>query len=187
MKINKLGNTHSDVIGNFVKSAASNKPTPSKQFSDIVSGIFAQDKPKTLRDVLAQLDFESDTVDPAESAMGSPEMGGMPGEEDLGGDMGMEEETPDVNEDAKRGIIDALIALCGGVEEAKQCLDQHGGGMDPMGDMGEDPMGEEMPDPMGVGSDMDPGMEEMDSGPSDMAAPMPMQSPAPKPMPGPIV
>lgn len=162
MKISRFGNNSSKVLDSLVEQAnkeAEKQESPS--FEKIASNVLSQNK-QTLKDVLAQLEVDPGLDD---------DMGELPGE--VGGDMPTDEGDTD---GAKRGLVDALIALCGGPEEAKACLDEYSTDLP-----GEDTM-EGLPE---EGMMMD---ESPTDAPLDMPKPMDMPAtpePAPAPTPAP--
>lgn len=164
MKISKLGNNHSDILSSIMNV----QPTKTEQssFQKIAQSILSQPEKPTLKQVFAQFEEMGDSVvdaDPVGNTMGAEPVDGP-----------MDDGSTDtVTEEIKQKLADALIAACGGVEEAKQCLDSLGlgseeplpdemGGMDEMGtdSMGTDGMGMDVPSPA-----------------NDMASPMEMPAP----------
>jgi len=117
--MNRTGNLHSDLLKAATTVMQENNASPEVGFTKTPQ--------KSLADIVkeAQMGMEpgGDMVDPT--------MGELPG--------GPEEEAP--GQEAKQHVCDALIALCGGIEEAHACLDECGGGMEGAGQ-------EEMPPPM---------------------------------------
>lgn len=120
----KSGNNHSSLLDSLVKAAETvKKPVVNNSFVDIVMNNLknGQPKPLTVEDILrkhAQMDMQS----PAPPAPGGSPAPGAPM-----GDPGAQEAPAGDPEAAKNSIAQALVDLCGGVEEAKQCIDAVGG------------------------------------------------------------
>lgn len=109
-----------DKIAEIIKPQPETKPLNS--FAEQLQKIASTPK-RTLRDILAQVDpvppLPSDEVVPPPVGGNIPEAGldeGAPIEPDL--------EQPSENEDVKKHLCEALVSLCGSVEQAHQCLDK---------------------------------------------------------------
>lgn len=156
----KTGNQHSDFLSQFAEIAKNTKTAAKKEtksFADIIN--FPAPKQPTLREIFQKAAQFNDM--PEET----PDMGSDLGAEPMGemGDMGEGEQVAEDTEGAKSHLANALIALCGGIEEAKACLDASG-----------EPTAGEIPEG---------GMMEGDTPPQEMPAPMEMSPSAPSPMP----
>ena len=156
--MNKQGNQNSPLLDSFLKIALANKPKTVVPFTVTTAA-----KQKTIEDIFrdvlkigknikrtAQLDSiptevgDGPPMDPAMS--GNPELGeGVLGTEDELG-AGSESDT----EGAKQGLVDALLALCGGADAAIECITTlSGGGEDVMPEDGmDDGMDEAISDEM---------------------------------------
>lgn len=152
----KTGNQHSNFLSQFAEIAKNTKIAAkgeTKSFTDIIN--FPAPKQPTLREIFQKTAQFNDM--PEES----PNMGSDLGTEPMGemGDVGESTQVAEDTEGAKSHLANALIALCGGIEEAKACLDASG----------EPTAGE---------------MTEGNTPPQEMPAPMEMnQSASPMPMP----
>ena len=138
--MNKIGNQHSSLLDNMTKIAETEKK-PESGFTINIE----QSKQKTLKELFAQF---TEDIDPAMNDMPDAPTGELPLEEGMGGD----------TEEAKRGLCEALVALCGSIDEAHSCLDQH---------CGESIEGGEMPPE-------EPMAEPMEAAPMEAPMPMPM-------------
>lgn len=171
--MNKTGNQHSSLLDSLLKSASAPKKEPQcDQFANkLFNALKTKQQTPSLRQVLAQFEDPALT-EPAPAGGDLPDAGlqgelpdeGMPDEGMGTPDLGSESCDPELKEKIK----DAFIAACGGLEQARQALDEGGEGEMPdpeMGDMEPD-LGEEgLPTP------------EVDE--PEMPAPMPMGGGAP--------
>lgn len=113
----KIGNAHSNILKSL--SQAENKEKTAS-FSDAILKI-ASEKPQSLKETLASISkTNSKLIKQAQMENMPP-----PAPEAHPSDMGTSPQPPQEDngvEDAKKGLIDALIALCGGKEQAIQCI-----------------------------------------------------------------
>lgn len=152
----KTGNRHSPLLDELTKIAQTEKKEETTP--DWFKEALTQPKKPTLKELLAQFGAE---VDPTMGEVPGAPMADVPPEE-TGAD----------TEEAKRGMCEALSALCGSLEEAHSCLDQYCG----------EPEGEGMG--MGIEDELAPATPV--EAPSPMEAPpSPVEAPpSPMPMPG---
>lgn len=135
--MNKTGNSHSNLIESLTKAAESKKieaDNNSKNLADqILEGLKPQSEGPTLKEIIAQLmlNNEMDDTVPAEAA---------PVETTDSGD----------SNSVKEFISKALVELCGGVDQAIQCLQTSNPGEDSIPAIDNDvpAMADDMPKPM---------------------------------------
>lgn len=105
----KIGNSHSSLLNAL--SASKKEPTaPAFDLTAILKS--AAKKEPTLKEILAQFNLPDDSMESAPPSAST----------DTSLTPQTENTEPDT-EGAKSNLCQALIALCGGVEEAKACLD----------------------------------------------------------------
>lgn len=130
----RMGNLYSDLLKELskplIKKASSNS-------SDIIE--FTKTPKKTFAEIIKESQFNMPVENNQEQQMENQEA---------------PEQVAEDTEGAKSHLASALIALCGGVEEAKACIDASS-----------EPTAGEMPEPTG--------MEQPDQNPSPMPMPMP--------------
>ncbi len=188
----KIGNNNSTFLQKVAEIAAdmSGPKETRSEFKDQILKITSKTEP-ALKDILAQFmdpkpmpgempkPMPGDMAQPMPGDMGEMDEledpltdsimddGGLdPGMEGIGGD-----------DEAKRLMCEAIVALCGSPEEAHNCIDEYtAGGEEAPPDLEEDPMADPMADPMeDVGADVGAmPMENPSAMPMDGASPMPM-------------
>ena len=181
--MNKQGNQNSPLLDSFLKIAAANPPKAKSPFT-----VSASVKQPTIEDIFkdvlkigknikrtAQIPTELGTPEMSPEMSGDPELGeGMLGtEEELGSELG---EVEADTEGAKQGLVDALIALCGGAEQACECITSLSAEGSPEGEMPELEPGMEggLGDEIGGEAPVDEPMSDMASPMAAPASPMPM-------------
>jgi hypothetical protein len=171
--VQKTGNQHSPLLDQLIKAAEDVKPKEITPFKDTIIKIASETPPslrETLTKVAQDLDKHKKILKPAQ--FDAPPVPDEPNfdamaegtDEGFGDDAGLEGDMEDL-EGAKQHLADALVALCGSVDDAVACLQ---GGQD---SFGEEEAGAEL------GDDMVP-QELLTEEPADMAKPMieePMQ------------
>ena len=140
--MNKTGNLHSSLLDEMTKIAQA-KPE-SKAEVAFLDEVLKKPAQPSLKEIIAQFGQEPEMAPPA--------MGEVP-------DAPMSDEGADT-EGAKRGLCEALKALCGSIEEAHTCLDQFCGQEEELG-VAEEDFAEPMP------------AQPMEAPTSGMPAPMP--------------
>lgn len=162
--ITKTGNSHSTLLDQLTKTAQATEKK-SKPFLDFVLEVAKERKP-TLKEIFSQANLAAKMAqldDPDFFSKGDAPMGGEMGDMGETGQASPDAHVAEDVEGAKKHLVDALIAMCGGAEEAKACIDasrepqpgeeqalpESGPGMEPaMGPaMGPEPAAE-MPAPM---------------------------------------
>ncbi len=146
LEMNKTGNQHSNLLDKLIEASNVQKEDDNNFAQQIMESIKQPPQP-TLKQILSEVvksggktrisktaQFDA----PAGPEMAGPEMAGPPADAGIGPeDEGAPTNEPADTEGAKESLCEALIALCGDIESAHACLDQHGG--EEIGD-------EEMPD-----------------------------------------
>ena len=102
--MNKLSNTNNPLLEKMVKAAENTKPHKS-EFPEEIIKIATKTPDKSLKEVLSQF--------------------GPPDDLDATEPMA-QESLPDM-EKVKQGLVDALIAICGGTDQCHKCIDQYSG------------------------------------------------------------
>ena len=167
----KIGNQHSSLLDQLIKAAEGVKPKEVTLFKDTIIKI-ASDTPPTLKETLdkvvqdakkhtkimkqAQFNAPPVSAEPNfdEMASGSPEI-----EEPGLGEAGLGEAGEGNGEDmegAKQHLVDALVSLCGGTEQAIESIQSSGSEFDSMDDGGDIDMTEELGEEEELDDDMIP-------------------------------
>lgn len=173
----KTGNNHSTLLDSLIEAAEKAAPKAEKStFADSCIKIASVTPPtlqETLQKMASQVTHEKRMRKQAQMELDSPpaDMGAEPDFDGMAGgaeppmDEPMAEPMDEGGnvEDAKQALADALIALCGGVDQAMDCLQGGGEGL------GEDL--EEIPEDDMPADDVIPD-DMLDSGPEEMPKPM---------------
>lgn len=193
----KTGNNHSTLLDSLMKAAEKAAPQAQKStFADSCIKIASESEPtlqETLEKMASQVTREQKMRKQAQMELDAPPISDEPDFDAMAGEEPpmedpMEEPTEGVAdlEDAKQSLADALVALCGSVDQAIECL-QSGSAPD---ELDESPLdGAEVEEDMAtddvipgeiLDSEPEPMMKPMEAGP-EMPAPAPeMQQPFPR-------
>lgn len=183
MRITKFSNSESDVLKEILDRATKAQPKENTEgLTKIAQQILRRPPQITLRDVFSQYGLENElgTEDVGLESEGlDSDLGGLP----EGGSTDLPETETDLQpqDDVTKHLCEALVALCGSVEEAKSCIDQHCGATEGMPDEMDEGMTDEFgeTDELGGGSELPEADGLSETGPSidpnEMPAPMPMQ------------
>jgi hypothetical protein len=139
--MNKTGNQHSNLLDKLIEASHVQKEDDNNFAQQIMESIKQPAQP-TLRQILSEVVKSGGKTKISKTAQfdapADPGMAGPPADAGpMPEDEGAPTNEPADTEGAKESLCEALIALCGDIESAHACLDQHSG---------EQVGGEEMPD-----------------------------------------